>query len=207
MLKLFSIVTLFILSTQAIGSQKFYNSASVSLGMMNHSVTPNESALVSTDGSGGSEDSAEAAAAAVSAISLQVNWEFKSELLKSYYLSGVLPMMSAEGTGVYSAVVGMNWYFGEIGTKYSYTNGGQTMTITPSSKYYWGAFIGPGYVVYNTESAKFTDIFFDLGVNLGGFWRWGKDRGIRAEATVSRATGINTTGIKMGVFIGLSQYL
>lgn len=207
MLKALSLSLLLITSLSTYGAQKFYNSASVSLGMMNHSVTPNESALVSTDGSGSSEESAEAAAAAVSAISLQVNWEFKSELTKSYYVSGVLPMMSAEGTGVYSAVVGINWYFGDIGTKYTYTNGGQTMTITPSSKYYWGAFVGPGYVVYNTESAKFTDIFFDLGVNLGGFWRWGKDRGIRAEATVGRATGINTTGIKMGFFVGISQYL
>ncbi|AYF45485.1 hypothetical protein BALOs_2488 [Halobacteriovorax sp. BALOs_7] len=207
MYSILKITFLFSLSFCVLATQKFYNSASVSLGMMNHSVTPNESALVSTDGSGSSDESAEAAAAAVSAISLQVNWEFKSELTKSYYVSGVLPMMSAEGTGVYSAVVGINWYFGEIGTKYSYTNGGQTLTITPSSKYYWGAFVGPGYVVYNTESAKFTDIFFDLGVNLGGFWRWGKDRGIRAEATVGRATGINTTGIKMGVFVGISQYL
>ncbi|MFG1499834.1 hypothetical protein ABMA70_06440 [Halobacteriovorax sp. XZX-3] len=201
------LLILTLLSTSIFANEKFFNSASISLGMMNYSVTPNESTLQNTDGSSTGGESADAAAAAVSAISIQVNWEFKSELKKSYYISGVLPMMSAEGTGVYSTTIGMNWYFGDIGTKYTYTSNGQNLTITPTSKYYWGAFVGPGYVIYNTESAKYSDIFFDLGVNLGGGWRWGKNRTIKAEAAVSRATGIKTTGIKMGVFVGISQYL
>lgn len=211
MYKTINIVAIFLFvsfaSSKSTASEKYFSSASVSLGMMSHSITPNESSLVTTDGTDSSNSEAEAAAAAVSAISLQVNWEFKTEMKKSYYFSGVLPMMSSEGTGVYSTIVGINWYLGDIGTKYSYRNGGQSMTITPSSKYWWGAFIGPGYVVYNTESAKYTDVFFDLGLNGGGFWRWGKDRGFKAEATVSRTTGINTTGIKIGVFVGINQYL
>lgn len=196
-----------LISSPALGKESYSDTISYSLGMVNHSVTPNESSLVATDETTETTDEAEAAAAAVSAISLQVNYEFKTYAQKSYFMAGTFPVMTSEGTGVYSGNIGMNWYFGDLGTRYSYTNNGKTMTITPKSRYYWGASTGVGYVVYNTESAKFTDVFFDLGLHLGAGWAWGKKRAIKVEAGASRATGINTTGIRINAFLGMTSYL
>lgn len=200
------LITLISLSSYA--AEKYYNNISYTLGMVNHSVTPNESALVSTDSTVQAEDSsAEAASAAVSTISFKLDWEFQNSGKKSYFLSTIIPVMTSQGTGVYSGSVGMNFYFGDLGTKYTFSLNGKTMTFIPKTRYYWGFFTGPGYVVYNTESAKYTDVFFDLGLHLGGIWAWGKDKGYKAEAGLSRATGINTSGIKMNLFFGITQYL
>lgn len=188
-------------------SERYYNNISYTLGMVNHSVTPNESSLVSTDETVVAEDEAEAAAAAVSTISFKLDWEFKTDGKKGYFLNGIVPVMTSQGTGVYSGSVGMNFYFGDLGTKYSFSLNGKTMTMIPTSRYYWGFFTGPGYIVYNTESAKYTDVFFDLGLHAGGIWAWGKEKGYKAEAAVSRATGINTSGIKINLFLGITQYL
>lgn len=194
-------------NVQAAGNG-FHDVISFNMGMISHSVTENESTLTQTDDSVQSEDTTTAAgSSAVSAISFNLNWEFKTEQKKSYFVQAFVPMMTTGGAGVFLGGVGMNWYLNDMGSKYTYVQNGTELTIIPKFKYYWGASTGIGYVVYNTESAKKSDVFFDLGVHGGGVYGIGTNRGIKLEVGASRATGVATTGIKIGFFLGMTQYL
>lgn len=201
------LISIFII-LNAFANEKYFNTLSYSLGMVSHSVTPNESALVATDSSVTvDEDTSEATSASVSTISFKLDWEFKTTGKMTYYTTAVIPVMTSGGTGVYSGAIGMNFYLSEMGTKYSFSLNGKTMTLIPKTRYYWGFHTGPGYIVYTSESAKYTDVFFDLGLHGGGIWAWGKDKGFKGEVGISRATGINTSGIKFDLFLGINQYL
>lgn len=186
----------------------FHDVINFSMGMISHSVTENESTLVQTDDSVQADEEATAAAASsVSAISFNLNWEFKTEQKKSYFVEAYVPMMTTGGAGVFLGGVGMNWYLNDLGSKYTYVQNGTELTIIPTFKYYWGASTGVGYVVYNTESAKKSDVFFDLGIRGGGVYGFSSNKGIKLELGASRATGVATTGIKINFFLGLTQYL
>ncbi|MDD0854241.1 hypothetical protein HBN50_14100 [Halobacteriovorax sp. GB3] len=201
-------IGLFLVGSSSFAKGGFSDVLSYSLGMVNHSVTENASELVQTDDTVDAEEGGvEASSSAVSAISFQLNWEFKSEAKKSYFMTAAVPMMTTGGAGVFTGGVGMNWYLNDLGTKYTYLQNGTEMTIIPSFKYYWGASTGLGYVVYNTESAKKSDVFFDLGVHGGGVYSISDSKGIKAEIGVSRATGVATSGIKFNIFFGMTQYL
>ena len=200
---------IFILSLNIYANDNgFHNVLSFNVGMISHSVTENESTLVKTDDTvAEEEDTEDSSATAVSTISFNLNWEFETREDKSFFVEAYVPMMTSGGAGVFLGGVGMNWYLNDLGSKYTYMLNGTELTIIPKFKYYWGASTGIGYVIYNTESAKKSDIFFDLGIHGGGVYGFSNTKGVKFEIGASRATGVATTGIKMNLFLGITQYL
>ncbi len=204
------LILLFISSLNASAEESgFHDVLSFNVGMISHSVTENESSLVSTDDSSSSdeEEAATSTPTPVSAISFNLNWEFETSQEKSYFVEAFVPMMTTGGAGVFLGGVGMNWYLNDLGAKYTYMLNGTEFTIIPKLKYYWGASTGIGYIIYNTESAKKSDVFFDLGIHGGGVYGFNNTKGIKFEVGASRATGVATTGIKINLFLGITQYL
>jgi len=74
-------------------------------------------------------------------------------------------------------------------------------------RFYWGTNAGVGFLVYNTTTAKKSDLIFDLELHGGGIMNFKKEWGLRGEAGLSRGTGVSTSTIAMKIFIGLSYYL
>lgn len=188
-------------------SSGYYNSMSLSLGMINHSVAENESALKSTDTTETGTEEEKEVPTAVSAISLNIGYEFKVENNRTYFTKGNIPLIAAGGAGVYLLGGGVNWYLSEMASKYSYEINGNRFELTPEITYYWGLNSGIGYLVYNTESSKKSDLFFDLGLHGGGTYSLSSNRSLKGEAGVARSTGVATTGFKINIFIGVVQYL
>lgn len=185
----------------------YYDSMSLSFGMVNHSVTENESTLAKTDNTETSATEAKEAAKAVSAISLNANYEFLPTQKRTYFLQANVPMLTTGGAGVFLLGGGVNWYLSDLATKYSYESHGSTIEIVPQLKYYWGFNTGIGYLVYNTESSKKTDLFFDLGLHGGGAYAFSPARSLKMELGLARSTGVATTGFKINIFFGVVQYL
>lgn len=189
-------------------AQGYHDMVSYNIGMVNLSVTENESSIKQTDTSvQTSETTSKASSSAVSAISFQLNWEFKTYSQLAYFTKLSVPLMSGQGTGVFGGDIGFNMYLNPLGAKYSYVQNGTTLVIVPKFKYYWGAFGGSGYVVYNTESARKSDVFFNLGVHGGLVYGFDEKWGLKSEIAFSRTTGVATTGIMMNLFLGASYYL
>ena len=178
------------------------------LGMANYSVTENESSLVQTDTTVATTSTTKVAAAtSVAATSFELSWEFGVFGKKSYFIKALVPLMTVEGAGVFAGGVGINWYFNELGSKFEYYHRGGTITIIPKFKYYAGGSASIGYLVYNTTSAKKSDVFFALGMHGGATYAWGETWGTRLEVGAERVTGVATTGIGIKIFLGATYYL
>ncbi len=185
----------------------FHSVLSYNFGMSNFSVTENESAIEQTDDSVASATEESASSSSVSSMAFQLSWEFGHDGSMAYFLDAQAPLMGGSGAAVYHSKIGFNMYLNDLGSKFSMNQSGTTVVIIPTLKYYWGASVGGGYVVYLTESQKKGDIYFGLGLHGGMVYSIGETWGIKAEAGITRATGIETSGMKMDVMLGATYYL
>ncbi len=180
---------------------------SYNVGMSNFSVTENEAAITQTDDTVATSSTSEASSSSVSAMSFQLSWEFGHSGSMAYFVDAQAPLMGGSGSAIYNTRVGFNMYLNALGSKFTMNQQGTTVVIIPTLKYYWGASVGGGYVVYLTESQKKGDIFFGLGLHGGAVYSIGDTWGIKLEAGLSRTTGIETSGMKMDVMVGATYYL
>lgn len=207
MLKVILFSTLMIFSTYTFGKATYANVLTTNFGMANVSVTENESNITQTDDSVQVEESTSASSSAVSAISFQLTYEFLHDGTMGYFAKAMAPLMSSAGTGVFAGSFGFNKYLNDLGTKYTYELNGNKVTLVPAMRYYWGASGGLGYLVYSTESATKSDVFFDLSFHGGFSFSMGDNWGLKGELAAARTTGVATTGIKIEVFFGAMYYL
>jgi len=201
------IVVLFLLIVSKVDANDFHPIINTSMGMVNVSLTENTSTLQATDEDVVSDEEDSAAATAASVISFEVNYEFKNYADKSYFVKAIVPLMTADGSGVFMGSVGANFYIGSLSSIFSFKDKGTQIYMVPKTRYYWGASTGVGYVIYNTISAKKSDIFFDLGVHGGMVYNFSKKWGMRGELGVGRGTGIATSSFGIKVFLGTSYYI
>jgi len=195
----------------ALGDSNFHQMITTSLGMVNVSVTENASSLSSASSSTSTTttDSNVSTPSSVSAsvISLDLVYEFSHFNQKSYFIRATAPMLSSDGSGFFAGSIGMNFYFSSLASLYSFNDNGSTLSINPTMRFYWGTNAGVGFLVYNTTTAKKSDLIFDLELHGGGIMNFKKEWGLRGEAGLSRGTGVSTSTIAMKIFIGLSYYL
>ena len=151
------------------------------MGMVNVSLTENSSTLQSTDDSVVVEDSDSATSTATSVISFEANYEFKNYADKSYFVKAIVPLLNSDGSGVFMGSIGINSYIGSLSSIFSFRDKGTQIYMVPKTRYYWGGSAGVGYVIYNTISAKKSDVFFDLGVHGGMVYNFSKRWGMRGE--------------------------
>lgn len=185
----------------------YSNSLNLSFGIVNLSPTINASSLTNTDTGTEAQATTTESAKPVSVLCVDAKYEFFPTQKRTYFIAGHVPVFSADGAGVYLMSGGVNWYLSDLSSLYSYEKDGSTITIVPAFKYYWGVSTGLGYLIYNTDSAKKSDLFFDLGVHGGGAYALSEERSLTAELGLSRSTGVGTTGFKMNLFFGVVQYL
>ncbi|MCO4793108.1 MAG: hypothetical protein KC493_05330 [Bacteriovoracaceae bacterium] len=200
------IVIVFLLALTKVRANDFHPILNTSMGMVNISLTENTSTLTATDESVTVEEDA-AAATAASVISFEVNYEFKNYADKSYFAKAVVPLMTADGSGVFMGSIGANFYIGSLSSIFSFKDKGTQIYMIPKTRYYWGASTGVGYVVYNTISAKKSDIFFDLGIHGGMVYNFSRKWGMRGELGAGRGTGIATSSFGIKIFLGTSYYI
>lgn len=207
MTKLFLLaLCLYIYSAQNVFATNFHQHFSASIGMVNMSVTENASSLTSED-----QDSSNASAggqsATASVISMDFVYEFENFTKKTYFLKATAPLLAADGSGYYMGGIGVNFYMNSLSGLFSFTDDGTSLTMTPGMRYYWGAATGLGFLVYNTETAKKSDLIFDIQLHGGGILNFKRDWGMRGEFGISKGTGVATSTIGMKVFLGINYYL
>jgi len=188
-------------------NSNFHQVLTTSAGITNISITENASSLSGATGSGSASNTSEAASTSASVISIDINYEFMNYTNKSYYIRALAPLLSSDGSGVFLGGIGTNFYLNSLSSMFSYNDAGTSLTFIPSMRFYWGPAAGIGFVVYNTETAKKSDLIFDLEIHGGGVLNFKRDWGLRGEAAVSRGTGISSSTIGIKIFFGLSYYL
>jgi len=197
----------FLLSASAsFATERFSPTLNFSFGMVNLSVTENQSTLVATDTDVNVPETV-AGVAAASVTSFELNYEFAQTQKRGFFGKAIVPLMSPDGSGVFQGNLGVNFYLNSLSTTFSVIEAGGQFRVKPKLRYYWGVSTGVGYLVYNTESAKKSDVFFDLSLHGGGGYTFSDRWGMRAELSVGRAVGSATTSIATKLLIGASYFM
>ena len=201
MKKLLLTISILFLSFSAFcDSSEFQKEFGISVGMANISFTESQSGLAG-------ENIKQPASGSTSNISLQAFYKFLPGLKRSAYFYSTVPAMSSGQSSYFSAGAGMEFYFNEIGSRMQMSNSGTTIKVTPRLRYFWGFEGGVGYITYLTLTEKKTDFLMDLGLMGGGTYPINEKWCLRAQFTVARGTGINTTTMEMKAFLGGIFYL
>jgi hypothetical protein len=187
-------------SLHAFASQGFSDEITLSLGMANVSYAEKESSLEG-------ENKSEAASGSVSSLSGNFHWKFKSQEKKSYYVSATFPFMGGDGSSYFSVGGGIEFYLTPLGSRVGMQNQGTTVKFSPKLTYYWGVEAGLGYLVYLTETAKKTDMLFDIGLGGGGHYAINDSWVLKGQLGMTMGTGVNTSATAMKIFVGLTFYL
>lgn len=153
------------------------------------------------------ENIEEPASGSVMSISGNLNWKFAPGLERSYYLSGTFPLVPNPQGSYFGAHIGVENYFGKIGSRMRLNNSGTTLKLKPGNNFFWGLEGGLGYLAYTTESAKKTDILLDLGALAGMNYIYSDEWQFRGTAGITRGTGVVTTVMEMKLFVGVTHIL
>lgn len=196
------LLTTFFFSFNSLANNGFKGITNYSIGMVSVGVTENESTLVQTDTDVEESGTKEAASTSASAISFNASYEFSFKQKRSYFVKGTVPMMTSDGSGLFLGGIGFNWYLNDLGSIYVLNMNGNEIRMIPKFRYWWGASTGVGYLVYNTENAKKSDVIFDLAVHAGAGYSFSEKWGMRGEAIVGRGTGVATSTMNIRIFFG-----
>jgi hypothetical protein len=157
------------------------------VGMVNASFTENETGLTG-------DNIQEVSSGSVSSINGFINYKFKPNLQRSYYVNGTFPLLPGATGSYFGGTLGAEFYFGNrIGSKLSLYDQGSTLQMKPKSYFFWGGEVGLGYLIYLTETAKKTDILMTLGPMAGGVYKISEKWMIRYQAAYERGVGVSTT--------------
>ena len=157
----------------------------------------------------GDEITAPAAAqsGSFSAISLDFRYQFSSTPKRSYFFSGLVPVLNASGAGLFMGSFGINFYFSSLSSMLSLGMNNSEILVIPKWRFYWGGSVGAGYMVYLTSAQKKSDILIDLSLRVGVNYTFKKVWGISGEGSIGNGTGMLTSTLNTKFFIGVSYFL
>lgn len=142
-----------------------------------------------------------------SSMPFAISYEYFPGLSKSYFGRVSGPVMGSTPDRYYSASLGINFYFGQIGSQAVIKDSSFEMKVLPKFRYYAGPAIGIGYLVYNTKSATKNDMLFEIGAQGGVLYSLNPKWALSAELGAARAIGSLTSATVIKILIGTSYSL
>lgn len=186
-------------SPLASAEQGFDDELTFMIGMVSASYTETESALEG-------ENKTDPATGAVSSLAAGVHWKFSSSEKKSYYLTSTFPLMSGDGSSYFSMGGGVEFYLTPLGSRIGMENMGTTIKLSPKLTYFWGIETGLSFLVYLTETAKKSDLLFDIGAIGGGHYAINDKLIFKGSLAVMKGTGVSTNTITIKILMGATIY-
>lgn len=176
------------------------------IGSISATYAENQDTLKPSDGTTTTTEKAPYSGTA-SSMPFAISYEYFPGLSKSYFGRVSGPIMGSTPDRYYSASLGVNFYFGQIGSKAVIKDTGFEMKVLPKFRYYAGPAIGIGYLVYNTKSATKNDMLFELGGQGGVLYSLNPKWALSAELGAVRAIGSLTSATVIKILIGTSYSL
>ncbi|MEA9357701.1 hypothetical protein SHI21_15835 [Bacteriovorax sp. PP10] len=176
------------------------------IGSISATYAENQDTLKASDGTTSTTAKAPYSGTA-SSMPFAISYEYFPGLSKSYFGRVSGPVMGSTPDRYYSASLGMNFYFGQIGSQAVIKDSGFEMKVLPKFRYYAGPAIGIGYLVYNTKSATKNDMLFEIGAQGGVLYSLNPKWALSAELGGARAIGSLTSATVIKILIGTSYSL
>lgn len=151
------------------------------------------------------EKNAQSGSASILSLNLTRQIPFDSN--QSVFIRGMTPAFTGESR-LFLAGGGYSYFFGDtIISDTEITLGEGKITVQPGFRYYVGVQSDVGYLFYTSETARKTDLVFELGGHAGALYRWRDKMDIHAQVEFSQGIGsvANTTNLRY--FLGLGFQL
>ena len=203
MMKVIVLLFLVFLTVPSKGANFFHQMLTANFGMVNFNLTENASNLTGEDQEGVSTGGT----ASSSVFSFDLLYEFQNYPTHSLYAKATGPLLSSDNSGYFLGAVGANLYFNSLSSLFTFSDLGTRLNIMPSFRYYIGGGFGLGFLVYNLDTAKKSDVVFDIDIHAGLCYAFGNSWGIRAEVGASRGTGIATSSYVFKALVGVNMFL
>ena len=126
-------------------------------------------------------------------INLGIEYPFYQMIQREYFFRTSVPVISTSGTGLYSGILGVNFYNKKLSAPYRMEEGASSLTIRPTFQYYWGLHSGAGAAIYTIGTAKKSDFGFMIGGQAGAVKHFKSPWGIKGEIFAAKGFGINTS--------------
>ena len=194
---------LIIQCSSAIAGNFYHQNITANFGLVNFNLTENASSLTGDDDSAVSEGGTSSS----SVFSFDLLYEFQNYASHSLFVKATGPLLSSDNSGYFLGSIGVNKYFNSLSTLFTFSDEGSRLIIKPKLRYYLGAGFGVGFLVYNLESAKKSDVVFDIDLHGGLCYMFGKNWGLRTEVGVSKGTGIATSSFIIKGLVGINMFL
>jgi hypothetical protein len=204
---IFPAITLLMVLIPMAKADDFSNVLSASLGMVSVSLAENSSSLQKDSTTTTTTTEAEDTSSSISTLSLDINYEFKNYAQRSYFVKLVLPTVAAAGSGYFVGALGINYYISGLSAPFLFLREGTSLTMLPKLRYFWGAHLGIGYLVYSTNLSKKSDLNFEIGLHAGASYNFSNSWGMKGEASVGKGTGVATSSMVMRFFVGATYFL
>jgi hypothetical protein len=183
---------------------EFSNEVSFATGMISSSFSENPSSFESTSTL---NEADQPAAGGVSQIALDATYSFWHQKQRSFYTRAIVPILPSGGGGYFFGAIGANYFIKSTSSMYTYKINNVEVYSVPELRYYWGIQLGVGYLIYTTETAEKSDIFFELELHGGLRYSFNRKYGLIAEVGIGRGTGVATTTMNMKITFGLNYYI
>ena len=181
----------------------YHQNITANFGLINFNLTENASSLTGEDqnsvSKGGTSNS--------SIFSFDLLYEFQNYESHSLFLKATGPLVSSDNSGFFLGAIGVNKYFRSMSTLFTFSDQGSRLSIKPKTRYYVGAGFGVGFLVYNLENAKKSDVVFDIDLHGGLCYMFGEKWGLRSELGISKGTGIATSSYVIKGLVGINMFL
>ncbi len=173
------------------------------LGSISVNYTENPDQLKATDTTT-TTTAATPYAGTASAMPIAVTYEYFPNLKRAYFVKAVGPLMGSTPDRYYSAIGGVNFFFGKVATMAVVSDMNFEMKLVPKMRYYAGPTIGLGYLVYNTKSATKNDTMFEIGGQGGVIYSLGPKWALRGEVGAARGIGVLVSSTIIKILLGTS---
>ncbi len=199
------IIFLLLASANAFGDAKLPAQLSFCIGSVSTNYSETASKLVATDGTTGTTVTPYSGTA--SSMPIDVEFEYFSNLKKSYFLKGGGPVMASTPDRYFYFATGINFYFSPIGSPTYVSDERIEIKLAPKFRYYAGPNIGASYLIYNTKSQIKNDMIVELGLQGGAIYSINSKWGVKAEGAFSRGIGALLSSMTMKILLGTTYNL
>ncbi len=186
-------------------SQSFRKKLSFSMGINNTSITLQGSTLKTNQNAPASSiDNSDPEASSV--IISSVEYDLYNDVDKSYVISTILPLIG-EDTSYFQVGVGLRYFFKSLSSTLNYEKEGSSLQMKSKLKYFAGANLSTGYLVYKTAFSKKNDIIFSLEGEGGLYYDITDKYALRGSFVLSKGFGVETSTFATRLLLGLTIYM
>ncbi|MGB0453875.1 MAG: hypothetical protein ACPGJV_09185 [Bacteriovoracaceae bacterium] len=141
-------------------------------------------------------------------LPFDITYEFFTGQSRSYFVKGLVPMISPGEETFFTVSGGINFYIKSLSSIGVFKSSEIELKIVPKWRYFWGINAGIGTLTYTTQTSKELDQTFEVGLHGGLIYNLSSKWGVRAEGSYNMGTGIKVASTTtMKILLGASYYL